>query len=59
MNDSIRKQKVIVDIYPSSKIATAFSTIASRITSETVSSEPKGNIQFFWKKLLRLGGEAS
>ena len=58
MNDAIRKQKVIVDLYPSSKIAGAFTTIASRLTSEVITSEPKGNIQFFWKKLLRLGGEA-
>ena len=59
MNESIRKQKVIVDLYPSSKIASAFAGLAARITSETVVSEPKGNIQFFWKKLLRLGGETA
>ncbi|THB72591.1 MAG: flagellar synthesis regulator FleN [Desulfobulbaceae bacterium] len=55
MNESIRKQKVIVDLYPTSKIATAFSGLSGRITSDVQPSEPKGNIQFFWKKLLKLG----
>ena len=55
MNDCIRKQKVISDLYPSSKVAGAFSNLAERITLEPTDSEPKGNLQFFWKKLLRLG----
>jgi len=58
MNDAIRKQRVIADLYPASKVAGAFSGLAERITSETTAAEPKGNIQFFWKKLLRFGGEA-
>lgn len=57
MNDAIRKQRVIVDLHPTSKIALAFSELATRLTSEVAPSEPKGNIQFFWKKLLRLGGD--
>jgi len=55
MNDCIRKQKVISDLYPSSKVAGAFSGLAERITLEPTDSEPKGNLQFFWKKLLRFG----
>ncbi len=55
MNDCIRKQKVISDLYPSSKVAGAFSNLAERITLEPTDSEPKGNLQFFWKKLLRFG----
>ncbi len=58
MNEAIRKQRVIVDLYPASKTAAAFSSLASRLTSETIVSEPKGNIQFFWKHLLRLGGDS-
>ena len=55
MNDCIRKQKVISDLYPSSKVASAFSSLAERITLEPSGSDPKGNLQFFWKKLLRFG----
>ena len=55
MNDCIRKQKVISDLYPSSKVASAFSSLAERITLEPSDSDPKGNLQFFWKKLLRFG----
>lgn len=55
MNDCIRKQKVISDLYPSSKVASAFSILAERITLEPADSDPKGNLQFFWKKLLRFG----
>jgi flagellar biosynthesis protein FlhG len=59
MNDCIRKQKVISDLYPSSKVAGAFSNLAERITLEPVDSDPKGNLQFFWKKLLHFGEKQS
>ena len=55
MNDCIRKQKVIADLYPTSKVGNSFGTLAERITLEPSNNEPKGNIQFFWKKLLRFG----
>ncbi|WP_136807876.1 MinD/ParA family protein [Desulfosediminicola flagellatus] len=57
MIDSIRKQKVIIDLYPNSKITAAFSEIAARICMEPSHSEPKGNLQFFWNKLLNLGNK--
>lgn len=56
MIDSIRKQKVISELFPNSKITTAFNELASRICSEPSQSSPKGNLQFFWKKLLKIGG---
>lgn len=55
MNDCIRKQKVISDLYPSSKVAGAFSGLAERIISEPAMTKPKGNLQFFWKSLLDFG----
>jgi flagellar biosynthesis protein FlhG len=55
MVDSIRKQKVICELYPNSKITHAFRQLAGRITSEPTQSAPKGNLQFFWKKLLQMG----
>ena len=57
MIESIRKQKVICELYPSSKITAAFSQLAGRICAEPVHTQPKGNIQFFWKKLLNFGGK--
>ena len=55
MLDAIRKQKVIVEMFPSSRISIAFNELAARICSEHPPSLPKGNIQFFWKKLLNFG----
>ena len=54
MVDAIRKQRVYVDAYPESAIATAFSALAKRLCYETAISQPKGNLQFFWKKLLNV-----
>jgi flagellar biosynthesis protein FlhG len=56
MVDSIRKQRVISELYPGSKITLAFQQLASRICSEPTQASPKGNLQFFWKKLLHIGG---
>ncbi len=56
MHDSIRKQQVICDLNPGSKISQAFTKLAGRICSEPTQAEPKGNLQFFWKKLLKIGG---
>jgi flagellar biosynthesis protein FlhG len=55
MLDAIRKQKVIVEMFPSSRISIAFGELAARLCSEHPPSLPKGNIQFFWKKLLNFG----
>lgn len=56
MVDSIRRQKVICELYPNSPITHAFRQLAGRICSEPTQSVPKGNLQFFWKKLLQIGG---
>lgn len=57
MTEAIRKQRVIVDLYPSSKISTAFTNLARTICSEQPVSSPKGGVQFFWKRLLDIGGK--
>jgi flagellar biosynthesis protein FlhG len=56
MIDSIRKQKVISELNPGSKVTAAFRQLAGRICSEPSPTSPKGNLQFFWKKLLNIGG---
>jgi flagellar biosynthesis protein FlhG len=58
MIDAIRKQRVIVDLYPASRITTAFTLLAGTLCSEQIACEPKGGIQFFWKKLLDFGGRS-
>lgn len=58
MIDAIRKQKVIVELYPASRITSAFSQLAGTLCSEQISCQPKGGIQFFWKKLLDFGGRS-
>ena len=56
MIDSIRKQKVISELNPGSKVTAAFRQLAGRLCSEPSPTTPKGNLQFFWKKLLNIGG---
>ncbi len=56
MVDAIKKQKVISELFPTSKVSQSFTQLAGRIYSEPCQTEPKGNLQFFWKKLLNLGG---
>ena len=58
MTESIRQQQPIVDLYPGSKISSAFESLARTIAMEPKRLEPKGSIQFFWKKLLDFGPKA-
>lgn len=53
MAESIRKQQVIVELYPNSRTAQAFVTLANHVASIVTSKNPKGSVQFFWKKLLQ------
>jgi flagellar biosynthesis protein FlhG len=57
MIDAIRKQKVIIELYPTSRITTAFIQLANTLCLEEFNCEPKGGIQFFWKKFLDFGGK--
>lgn len=56
MVDSIRKQRVISELLPNCRTSDAFRHLAARICQEPSHTEPKGNLQFFWKKLLKIGG---
>ena len=57
MVDAIRKQKVLVQLFPDSKTSQAFESLARTIMQEPLTLEPKGSIQFFWKRLLDFGGK--
>jgi flagellar biosynthesis protein FlhG len=55
MIDAIRKQQVLVELYPESKTSMAFEALARTIMQEPQTLEPKGSIQFFWKRLMDFG----
>lgn len=55
MYESVRRQKVMVEMYPGHKVSLAFETLASNLLSQPGDKQPKGSLQFFWKKLLSLG----
>lgn len=55
MVESIRKQRVITELFPNSNISKAFCQLAGRICLEPAQRVAKGNLQFFWKKLLNIG----
>jgi flagellar biosynthesis protein FlhG len=57
MVDAIRKQQVLVQLFPESKTAVAFEALARTIVQEPQTFQPKGAIQFFWKRLLEFGGK--
>ncbi|PID72043.1 MAG: flagellar synthesis regulator FleN [Desulfobulbus propionicus] len=57
MIDAIRKQQVMVDLFPESKTSAAFAALARSLMQEPQSLEPKGSIQFFWKRLLDFGNK--
>jgi flagellar biosynthesis protein FlhG len=57
MVDAIRKQQVLVQLFPESKTAVAFEALARTIVQEPQTFQPKGSIQFFWKRLLEFGGK--
>ncbi len=57
MIDAIRKQQVMVQLYPESKTSAAFENLARNLMQEPQSLEAKGSIQFFWKRLLDFGNK--
>jgi len=59
MVDAIRKQQPIVEMNPNLKISLAFDALAGTIAYEPQHMEPKGSIQFFWKRLLDIGSDTT
>lgn len=51
---AVRKQKAIVEIFPDSPASQCFLRIAHTMAVQTDSQSPKGNIQFFWKRLFQV-----
>lgn len=57
MIEAIRKQRVMIDLHPHSKITAAFDQLATRVCLGPTHLQPKGNLQFFWNKLLDFGNK--
>lgn len=54
MTLAVREQKAIVEIFPESPASRCFRRIARAMAAETDMASPKGNIQFFWKRLFQV-----
>lgn len=52
--DSVRKQKLISEIYPKSIASQMLKKIATQISEEEVTPQPDGNIKFCWRDIFRL-----
>jgi len=52
MIEAIRKQQVLVQLFPDSRTCASFKALAHNLLQEPPSLEAKGSIQFFWKRLL-------
>jgi flagellar biosynthesis protein FlhG len=55
MRESVRRQRVMIDLYPKTKAANAFEDLARNLVSNGQPAGPKGSLQFFWRRLLNLG----
>ena len=51
-SQAVRQQKALLDLYPGSSAAQGFRTLAQRLMHSPEATYPKGNIQFFWRRLL-------
>ncbi|MDD2558043.1 MAG: MinD/ParA family protein [Desulfuromonadaceae bacterium] len=58
MYEAVRSQKVMVELYPNNKVSLAFEQLGRKLVAENGHTQPKGSLQFFWKRLLSLGGNA-
>jgi flagellar biosynthesis protein FlhG len=56
LRESIRRQSPMVEIYPGSKTSHAFTGFARNIIDASADIQPKGTLQFFWKRLLTASG---
>jgi flagellar biosynthesis protein FlhG len=50
---AIREQRPVLDAYPSSPSALAFKKLAERADRWPVAAGPRGNLEFFWERLVR------
>ncbi|MBN4054155.1 MinD/ParA family protein [Nitrospira defluvii] len=49
---AVFEQRAVVDLYPSARSSIVFNELANKVMQWPVRDIPKGNVQFFWKRLL-------
>lgn len=52
MHEAVRTQQVIQDLYPDHKVSKAFLALADSLIETPVQDQPKGTLQFFFKRFL-------
>jgi len=52
LTKSVMKQKLVLQAYPDSPSSRCFLELATMVKSRMPKMEPKGNMQFFWKRLI-------
>jgi len=57
MHDAVRAQQVIQDLYPDNKVSKAFATLAESLIDSPSNDQPKGTLQFFFKRFLGVDAE--
>ncbi len=50
--ESVKKQRALLDLYPSSESSKFFKDLAKRVIKSPINSNLDGNIKFFWQRLL-------
>ncbi len=50
--DAVKRQKAVMELFPDSEAAQCFNTIAKRIIDNKRQNRAKGNIQFFFRRML-------
>ena len=54
--DAVKRQKAVTELFPDSEAAQCFTTIAKRVIENKRQTRVKGNIQFFFRRMLDAGG---
>lgn len=57
VRESIRRQQPMMNLYPTSKTSNAFTSFAKGLLVMPHDLQPKGTLQFFWKKLMTMNAE--
>ncbi len=57
VRESIRRQQPMINLYPTSKTSNAFNSFAKGLLVMPQDLQPKGTLQFFWKRLMTMNPE--
>lgn len=56
--EAVKRQRAVSELFPDSEAAGCFTTLAKRVIENTRQTRIKGNIQFFFRRVLENGGGA-